>query len=100
MASHVDHRVAMRHGGPAFPALDGLMSMCASCHSIKTAALDNPHAFGDGRKLAFKGCDVDGNPIDATHPFNDEPTGGASDHDNGEVRTDGGSHVKSYLEIW
>ena len=33
----VDHRVPVSKGGPAFPALDGLASLCTSCHSRKTA---------------------------------------------------------------
>lgn len=61
-ATVVDHIHAINKGGPAFPPLDGLMSMCAPCHNIKTNAVDHPHASGHRR--AFKGFDVDGNPID------------------------------------
>jgi hypothetical protein len=69
-ATVVDHRVAIAAGGDPFPDLDGLMSMCASCHSTKTNARDNAHAFGSDRwRAAFKGCGLDGRPIDADHPF-------------------------------
>jgi hypothetical protein len=38
------------------PAIDGLMSMCISCHNMK-------HAGG------IRGCDVDGMPLDPSHPW-------------------------------
>jgi 5-methylcytosine-specific restriction endonuclease McrA len=62
LAKAVDHIVAIAKGGPAFPPLDGLMSMCLSCHSYKTNVADRPDRAG---KLgsAFKGCAVDGSPI-------------------------------------
>lgn len=65
IAEHVDHVVSIRSGGPAFPALAGLRSLCASCHSIKTNALDRR----GGKGVAFKGCDVNGLPLDPDHPF-------------------------------
>lgn len=71
-ATTVDHVVAISAGGDPYPDLDGLMSMCASCHSTKTNAKDNPHAFGKRWKAAFKGCDLDGRPIDPDHPWNKE----------------------------
>src|SRR5262245_61073840 len=64
-ATVVDHIHAISDGGPAFPGLDGLMSMCAPCHNTKTNALERE----GGKGVAFKGCDVDGLPIDAAHPF-------------------------------
>lgn len=73
-ASHVDHRVAIAKGGAPFPELSGLQALCASCHSRKTNAEDNPHAFGFG---PAKGCDLNGDPLDDNHPW------GASDHENG-----------------
>ncbi len=88
-ATHVDHRLAIRSGGEIFPPLDGLMSMCASCHSVKTNARDNPYAFGDRERVAFKGCDIDGNPIDDAHPFHAGETGGASDHGGSGAGTSG-----------
>jgi hypothetical protein len=39
--------------------------MCAHCHNTKTMAVDRPGGSG----VAFKGCDVNGMPIDANHPF-------------------------------
>ncbi|GGB70648.1 HNH endonuclease signature motif containing protein [Glycocaulis alkaliphilus] len=71
-ASHVDHRIAIAKGGEAFPPLEGLAALCASCHSRKTNAEDNPHAFGFG---PAKGCDPSGAPLDDTHPW------GASNHE-------------------
>lgn len=64
-AEAVDHVLSMANGGEAFPALDGLMSMCTPCHSIKTNALDR----AGGKGVAFKGCDQDGMPLDPDHPF-------------------------------
>lgn len=64
-ARHVDHKVSMASGGDPFPPLSGLMAMCPSCHSIKTAAKDRRGGSG----VAFKGCDVEGMPLDPAHPF-------------------------------
>lgn len=64
-ASHVDHVLSIAAGGDPFPTLDRLMAMCASCHSIKTDALDR----AGGKGIAFKGCDADGLPLDPAHPF-------------------------------
>ncbi|KQW23116.1 hypothetical protein ASC80_07370 [Afipia sp. Root123D2] len=62
LAKAVDHRVAIAAGGPAFPPLSGLRSMCASCHNYKTNVADRPDRQA---KLgsAFKGCAADGSPI-------------------------------------
>ena len=68
-ATVVDHKRSIASGGDPFPTLAELASMCASCHNAKTAASDNPHAFGGGSSLAFKGCGPDGLPIDGDHPF-------------------------------
>jgi 5-methylcytosine-specific restriction enzyme A len=68
-ATAVDHKVSIASGGDPYPPLNDLASMCASCHNTKTAARDNPYAFGDGSSLAFKGCNADGLPIDGDHPF-------------------------------
>lgn len=72
-ANTVDHIRAIAQGGEAFPALDGLMSLCPSCHGVKTNARDNPHAFGGGGGVAFKGCGTNGLPIDPDHPFHVPP---------------------------
>lgn len=64
-ALDVDHRVAIKAGGPAFPEIEGLRSLCHSCHSIKTNALDRR----GGKGIAIKGCDVNGLPLDPAHPF-------------------------------
>ena len=64
-AKAVDHIVSIASGGPAFPELEALRSMCISCHSIKTNALDR----SGGKGVAFKGCDPSGLPLDPDHPF-------------------------------
>ena len=74
-ATTVDHNVAIEAGGPPFPALDGLTSMCASCHSIKTRAKDTPNGSG----IAIKGCDVNGIPLDPSHPWHSEPISPSKD---------------------
>lgn len=65
IAEHVDHVVSIASGGEAFPPTAGLMSLCPSCHSIKTNAMDRK----GGKGVAFKGCDVNGLPLDPDHPF-------------------------------
>lgn len=61
-ARAVDHVEAISQGGDPFPALDGLMSLCLSCHSEKTMATDMPGRTK--RERRFKGFDTNGNPID------------------------------------
>lgn len=65
IAEHVDHVVSIKSGGHAFPSMDGLRSLCPPCHSIKTNALDR----AGGKRVAIKGCDADGLPLDPAHPF-------------------------------
>ncbi|TVR11742.1 MAG: HNH endonuclease [Salinarimonadaceae bacterium] len=64
-ANTVDHVKAIASGGDPFPPLDQLMSMCPSCHAVKTAAVDKPG--GDG--VRFRGTGFDGLPVDPSHPF-------------------------------
>jgi 5-methylcytosine-specific restriction endonuclease McrA len=67
IAEAVDHVKSIASGGPAFPPLDDLMSLCSSCHNSKTNAKDRKHARtgrSSGHRRALKGYDVDGNPID------------------------------------
>lgn len=68
-ATVVDHVQAISAGGDPYPDVTVLMSMCPSCHAVKTNARDNPHAFGARWKPAFRGCDVHGRPLDPDHPF-------------------------------
>jgi hypothetical protein len=70
VATTVDHIISIKNGGEPFPPLDQLMSMCATCHSAKTAARDRPNA--SGHRPALKGFDVNGLPIDPAHSFYDE----------------------------
>lgn len=62
-ANTVDHILAIKKGGDPFPGLDGLMSLCAPCHNIKTNLEDRPDRQ---RKLggAYKGSAVDGGALD------------------------------------
>jgi 5-methylcytosine-specific restriction protein A len=62
-AEVVDHIVPINAGGEPFPGLDGLRSLCASCHNIKT----NHEQLGE--QPLMKGCDVNGLPLDAGHEF-------------------------------
>lgn len=64
-ANTVDHVRSIASGGDPFPPLSGLMSMCSSCHSSKTAAVDRK----GGNGVAFKGTDASGMPVDPSHPF-------------------------------
>ena len=66
-ANTVDHRVAISAGGNAFPALDGLASYCASCHSAKTARGSEAGAIRTTKPR--KGCNPDGTPLDRRHPW-------------------------------
>lgn len=54
-ASDVDHR----DGNPGNNDRDNLVSLCHSCHSIKTAA--------DHGKRVNLGCDENGWPVDESH---------------------------------
>lgn len=67
LADAVDHIIEINKGGPAFPPLAGLMSMCTSCHSIKTNAVKS------GKGNRFRGCDVDGNPLDPDDDWHTAP---------------------------
>lgn len=58
----VDHMKAIAAGGEPFPPLDGLMSLCESCHNEKTATMDGRSRKPFARR--FKGFDASGNPID------------------------------------
>ena len=70
VANTVDHRVPISAGGPAFPSHDGLASLCASCHSRKTARGVEHGAVRTTRAIQpRKGCDANGNPLDPAHPW-------------------------------
>lgn len=88
-ATTVDHVIAVSSGGPVFPALDGLMSMCARCHNEKTNAMDRPDRGARGRR--FKGFDVHGNPIDPTDAWHGE--GGLKDQRRAAPRPAAGTRI-------
>lgn len=91
-ASHVDHVLAISAGGHPFPALDELMAMCPACHSIKTSAMDRANGSG----IAMKGCDVNGDPLDPSHPFQ---VGASSITKTAHGADRPHSQVESYLEF-
>ena len=62
-ATDVDHR----DGDPSNNDLVNLQPLCHECHSRKTA--------GDHGKTVREGCDVDGLPLGASHPWNTGPVG-------------------------
>ncbi len=66
-ANHVDHITAISDGGHPFPSHEGLASYCLPCHSRKTARGNEAGAIKTNKPM--KGCDADGNPLDAAHPW-------------------------------
>ena len=74
-ATEVDH---MR--GAADNSRDALQALCKPCHSIKTMA----ELYG---RPARQGCDVDGNPINPAHHWN-QSTGEAAKGLAGDVEGD------------
>ncbi|MGY8679560.1 HNH endonuclease [Bradyrhizobium sp. UFLA05-153] len=71
VATVVDHLVAISKGGEPFPPLYALLSLCASCHNTKTRVIEQL-----GRKFLFRGCDINGMPLDPDHPWNRTPDKG------------------------
>ena len=69
LAIAVDHVIPVRLGGPPFPPLDGLRSLCIRCHNQKTAR--GPEAGAVRTSKPRRGCDADGRPLDAAHPWID-----------------------------
>lgn len=67
-AKHVDHVRAVRDGGDPFPPLEGLRSLCASCHSHKTSCVE-VHRQGRAR---VRGALADGTPADPSHWWRSE----------------------------
>lgn len=58
-AVHVDHVVPRSRGGA--DTLGNLRGACASCHNRRSAAGNAP--------LRAIGCNVDGTPLDPSHPW-------------------------------
>lgn len=73
VATVVDHTVDRRTAPDRALDLTNLVSMCVPCHSIKTARGPEAGAVKTMRSVQpRKGCDANGNPIDPTHPWNQE----------------------------
>lgn len=68
VANHVDHRTPISAGGHPFPSFDGLASLCASCHSAKTARGVEAGAIRTTKTR--RGCNADGTPLDPAHGWN------------------------------
>lgn len=69
-ATVVDHNVPVSKGGAPFPPLTGLTSMCATCHSRKTAQEDRLGAASTKRRRG-RGVDPEtGKPLDGGHWWN------------------------------
>jgi 5-methylcytosine-specific restriction enzyme A len=66
MAYVVDHIVPRSRGGNPL-ALDNLQSLCAPCHSAKTARGLEAGAVRSTKPR--RGCDASGNPLDAAHEW-------------------------------
>jgi 5-methylcytosine-specific restriction endonuclease McrA len=64
-ATVVDHLVAISKGGDPYPALHGLLSLCVRCHNTKTTVIEQL-----GRAYFYRGCDINGMPLDPEHPWN------------------------------
>ena len=84
LAEAVDHIIEINKGGPAFPPLDALMSMCTSCHSVKTNAVKS------GKGNRFRGCDVDGNPLDPDDEWHTAPHSGPHSGISADAASDSG----------
>ncbi|WP_170005029.1 HNH endonuclease [Pseudopontixanthobacter vadosimaris] len=67
IANTVDHLHPISDGGNPFPGHDGLRSYCPACHSAKTARGREAGAVRSAKPR--RGCDADGNPLDAAHPW-------------------------------
>jgi hypothetical protein len=62
LATAVDHRLAIRNGGPAW-SWDNLVSTCAPCHNRKSRFVEQLR-----RAVPVKGCDpMTGLPLDPDH---------------------------------
>ncbi|PAU93521.1 hypothetical protein CK240_17480, partial [Paracoccus salipaludis] len=57
---------AIRNGGPAFPPIDQLLSLCQTHHTQKTAA----DMLDQGEAWTLRGCNPDGTPRDPDDPWN------------------------------
>nr|WP_298575922.1 HNH endonuclease signature motif containing protein [uncultured Luteimonas sp.] len=62
VATDVDHI----SGDPSDNRRNNLQPLCHECHSSKTMQERN------GRKAVVKGCNVDGIPVDPSHPWNEK----------------------------
>ena len=64
-ATQVDHATPLSQGGHPLDS-SNLQSLCASCHSRKTAERDGGFGNSNGR---VKGCATNGMPLDPSHPW-------------------------------
>lgn len=64
---HVDHDNG-RADRPEDYRASNLRTRCGSCHSVKTALENGSFGRKPGQAKA-KGCDVNGTPLDRSHPW-------------------------------
>jgi 5-methylcytosine-specific restriction enzyme A len=69
-ATVVDHKKPVSSGGDPFPSLDGLCSMCASCHNRKSQGEQH------GKPFVNEAIGLDGWPVDPNHPVYRRRAGG------------------------
>jgi 5-methylcytosine-specific restriction enzyme A len=74
VADIVDHRIPITAGGPEFPTIDGLASLCIPHHNAKTRAEQLGRPFIPEKVIALddRGFDANGNPHDPLHFWNQE----------------------------
>lgn len=57
----VDHKIPHKGSYELFWSVDNWQSLCSSCHSA-VKAMQERHGYSQG-------CDLNGNPIDSSHPW-------------------------------
>ena len=66
-AAHVHHRKELKRTPALATEPLNLKPLCVGCHNAEHANMKRPRSA----------CDIDGNPIDASHPWLKAKTGGA-----------------------
>ena len=77
-ATHADHVIPHKGDWSLFKDPDNLQSLCGPCHSRKTNYLDGGFGHERNEQQMNRGCDVNGMPLDAAHPWRQEDRGRGS----------------------